>query len=173
MNALDPLIAKKVGGSVGQTMSRLEAWEKACGAAVYTGDMVLPGLLHGAVLTSPHAHARIRGYDLTAALAVPGVKAIITGDDFEDRYMGLCVKDETVLARHKVRYIGEIVAVSIHAWFREAHNITLLDRLRAAGLNFTQRTVTAASDKLKGTTWVITGTLSEDRETIADTIRDP
>lgn len=67
--------------------------------------------------------------------------------------------------------IGEIVAVSIHAWFREAHNITLLDRLRAAGLNFTQRTVTAASDKLKGTTWVITGTLSEDRETIADTIR--
>ncbi len=110
MNALDPLLTKKARGSVGQTMSRLEAWEKACGAAVYTGDIVLPGLLHGAVLTSPHPHARIRGYDLTAALALPGVKAIITGDDVEDRYMGLCVKDETVLARHKVRYIGEIVA---------------------------------------------------------------
>ncbi|WP_395748717.1 NAD-dependent DNA ligase LigA [Prosthecobacter sp.] len=67
--------------------------------------------------------------------------------------------------------IGEIVAVSIHAWFREEHNIALLDRLRAAGLNFTQKAVTAASDKLNGTTWVITGTLSEDRETIADTIR--
>ncbi len=67
--------------------------------------------------------------------------------------------------------IGEVVAVSIHAWFREAHNIALLDRLRSAGLNFTQRTVTAASDKLNGTTWVITGTLSQDRETIADTIR--
>ncbi len=67
--------------------------------------------------------------------------------------------------------IGEIVAVSIHAWFREAHNITLLDRLRAAGLNFTQKAVEAASDKLHGTTWVITGTLSQDRETIADTIR--
>jgi len=67
--------------------------------------------------------------------------------------------------------IGEVVAVSIHAWFREDHNITLIDRLRSAGLNFTQRTVTAASDKLNGTTWVITGTLSQDRETIADTIR--
>ena len=67
--------------------------------------------------------------------------------------------------------IGEIVAVSIHAWFREAHNIVLLDRLRAAGLNFTQCTVTAASDKLAGTTWVITGTLSQDRDTIAELIR--
>jgi DNA ligase (NAD+) len=67
--------------------------------------------------------------------------------------------------------IGAIVAPSIHAWFRDEHNVALLDRLRSAGLNFTQRTVTAASDKLNGTTWVITGTLSEDRETIADTIR--
>ncbi|WP_397382463.1 NAD-dependent DNA ligase LigA [Prosthecobacter sp.] len=67
--------------------------------------------------------------------------------------------------------IGAIVAPSIHAWFREEHNVTLLNRLRTAGLNFTQKTVTAASDKLNGTTWVITGTLSEDRETIADTIR--
>jgi DNA ligase (NAD+) len=67
--------------------------------------------------------------------------------------------------------IGEIVAVSIHAWFRDAHNIALLDRLRSAGLNFTKKAVEAASDKLNGTTWVITGTLSEDRETIADLIR--
>jgi DNA ligase (NAD+) len=67
--------------------------------------------------------------------------------------------------------IGAIVAPSIHEWFRDEHNVALLDRLRSAGLNFTQRTVTAASDKLNGTTWVITGTLSEDRETIADTIR--
>ena len=67
--------------------------------------------------------------------------------------------------------IGAIVAPSIHAWFREEINVALLNRLRNAGLNFTQKTVTAASDKLNGTTWVITGTLSEDRETIADTIR--
>jgi DNA ligase (NAD+) len=67
--------------------------------------------------------------------------------------------------------IGEIVAVSIHAWFRDESNIQLLDRLRASGLNFVQKAVEAASDKLAGTTWVITGTLSQERETIADTIR--
>ncbi len=67
--------------------------------------------------------------------------------------------------------IGAIVAPSINTWFRDEHNVALLDRLRSAGLNFAQRTVTTASDKLNGTTWVITGTLSEDRETIADTIR--
>ena len=67
--------------------------------------------------------------------------------------------------------IGAIVAPSIHAWFREEHNVALLNRLRGAGLNFTQKAVTAASEKLNGTTWVITGTLSQDREAIADTIR--
>jgi DNA ligase (NAD+) len=67
--------------------------------------------------------------------------------------------------------IGEVVAVSIHAWFRDEENISLLERLRTAGLNFTQRAVEAASDRLAGTTWVITGTLSQERETIADTIR--
>lgn len=67
--------------------------------------------------------------------------------------------------------IGAIVAPSINTWFRDEHNVALLDRLRSAGLNFAQRTVTTASDTLNGTTWVITGTLSEDRETIADTIR--
>lgn len=67
--------------------------------------------------------------------------------------------------------IGAIVAPSIHAWFHDEENIALLNRLRSAGLNFTQKIVEAASDKLAGTTWVITGTLSEDRETIADTIR--
>ena len=67
--------------------------------------------------------------------------------------------------------IGEIVAVSIHAWFRDELNIQLLDRLRASGLNFVQKAVEAASDKLAGTTWVITGALSQERETIADIIR--
>jgi DNA ligase (NAD+) len=67
--------------------------------------------------------------------------------------------------------IGTIVAPSVHGWFNNEDNKTLLERLRTAGLTFAQRTVEAASEKLKGTTWVITGTLSEDRETIADTIR--
>ncbi|HCN29413.1 MAG TPA: DNA ligase (NAD(+)) LigA [Verrucomicrobiales bacterium] len=67
--------------------------------------------------------------------------------------------------------IGAVVAPSIHAWFRDPVNAALLDRLRAAGLTFTQRSVEAASDKLKGTTWVLTGALSQPREEIADLIR--
>lgn len=67
--------------------------------------------------------------------------------------------------------IGAIVAPSVHGWFNNEDNKALLERLRAAGLTFAQRTVEAASDKLNGSTWVITGTLSQDRETIADTIR--
>jgi CO/xanthine dehydrogenase Mo-binding subunit len=96
--------------AVGTSMPRLEAWEKACGAAIYTADMTLPNMLFGAVATSPYPHARIRGYDVSAALAVPGVKAVIVGADLEPRRMGLLVKDETALAIGKVRYIGEPVA---------------------------------------------------------------
>ncbi|HEY1050614.1 MAG TPA: helix-hairpin-helix domain-containing protein, partial [Prosthecobacter sp.] len=67
--------------------------------------------------------------------------------------------------------IGSVVALSVYEWFRDATSADLLQRLRESGLTFAQRTVEAASDKLKGTTWVITGTLSQDRETIADVIR--
>ena len=67
--------------------------------------------------------------------------------------------------------IGEIVATSIHDWFRDERNINLINRLRESWLTFAQNSVLAASDKLAGTTWVITGTLSKPREEIAETIR--
>lgn len=107
---MNKTIRKRQDGAVGLTMSRIEAAEKANGKAVYTDDMTLPGMLHGAILGSPHAHARILGYDTSRALALKGVRAVITGDDFPTRYMGLVVKDETLLAKGKVRYIGEPVA---------------------------------------------------------------
>jgi DNA ligase (NAD+) len=71
----------------------------------------------------------------------------------------------------KVQDIGGIVAESIYAWFRDERNIKLLDRLRSAGLQFSNPRVEQASDKFVGTTWVITGTLSQGREEIADIIR--
>ncbi len=56
-------------------------------------------------------HARIRGYDLSAARALPGVRAIVTGDDLDERHrMGAFIKDEPAFAKGKVRYVGEIVA---------------------------------------------------------------
>ena len=71
----------------------------------------------------------------------------------------------------KVQDIGGIVAQSIHDWFRDEKNVKRLERLRAAGLNFANPQEERASDKLAGTTWVITGTLSRGRDEVADIIR--
>ncbi len=71
----------------------------------------------------------------------------------------------------KVQDIGSIVAQSVHDWFREERNLTLLNRLRTAGLLFANPIIEQASNKFAGSTWVITGTLSQGREEIADIIR--
>src|SRR5579871_295438 len=63
---------------VGQRAPRVDALDKVTGRAKYTADLKLPGLLHGAFLRSPHAHARILRIDTSRAEALPGVKAVIT-----------------------------------------------------------------------------------------------
>ena len=67
--------------------------------------------------------------------------------------------------------VGAVVAASIHAWFRHPANLELLERLRSAGLAFEQRKTEAASDRLAGTTWVLTGALSRPRDQVAEEIR--
>ncbi|RBP42471.1 DNA ligase (NAD+) [Roseimicrobium gellanilyticum] len=71
----------------------------------------------------------------------------------------------------KVQDIGGIVAQSIHDWFRDEKNVKRLERLRVAGLTFANPQEERASDKLAGTTWVITGTLGRGRDEVADIIR--
>ena len=95
---------------VGARMPRLETREKIIGRAEFSDDLFLANMLHGAVLQSPYAHARIVSYDTSAALAVPGVEAVLTGDDIDFNYIGPFVKDETAIAKGKVRYVGEPVA---------------------------------------------------------------
>src|SRR3954471_12685984 len=92
--------------AIGASLPRLEAADKASGRARYADDVRLPGMLHAALLTSPHAHARILGYRLDAARAMPGVKAILTGADLSGPRSGGIIKDESMLARGKVRYVG-------------------------------------------------------------------
>jgi CO/xanthine dehydrogenase Mo-binding subunit len=96
--------------TVGTSPPRLEAGDKATGRAQYADDIALPGMLHAALLTSPHAHAKILRYRTDAARAMPGVKAIVTGEDLQGPHYGGIVKDESMVARGKVRYVGEIVA---------------------------------------------------------------
>jgi 4-hydroxybenzoyl-CoA reductase alpha subunit len=96
---------------VGSRGRKADAIGKATGVTRYTDDLVLPRMLHGKILRSPHAHARIRSIDASAALALPGVHAVITGADLPISY---CVipwtPDEHALAVDKVRYIGDGVA---------------------------------------------------------------
>jgi 4-hydroxybenzoyl-CoA reductase alpha subunit len=99
---------------IGKRTPRVDAIEKATGQAKFTVDIKLPGMLHGKVLRSPHAHAKILKIDTSKAEKLPGVKAVITEADVPHRgllmgiYPAAC--DEPPLARGKVRYIGEIVA---------------------------------------------------------------
>ncbi|WP_210210756.1 xanthine dehydrogenase family protein molybdopterin-binding subunit [Mesorhizobium sp. YM1C-6-2] len=95
---------------LGASMPRLEASAKATGVARYTADLAFPNMLHGAVLMSTSAHARIKSYDVSAARALPGVRAVMTGADIPRKRFGLMIADETALAIDKVRYIGEPVA---------------------------------------------------------------
>jgi CO/xanthine dehydrogenase Mo-binding subunit len=96
---------------IGLRVPRLEAEEKLNGRAQYIADLSRPGMLYAALLGSLHAHAKIKGYDLSAALAMPGVHTILTGADFPDGRMGAFIKDEHAIAKDKVRYLGEPVAV--------------------------------------------------------------
>ena len=83
---------------------------KVTGRARYLDDLELPGMLHAAILRSPHAHARILNIDTSRAEAFPGVRAVLTAADCPDTRFGLDVADAVILARDKVRYAGEEVA---------------------------------------------------------------
>jgi len=105
---------------VGTRLVRPDGPDKVTGRAAFGADRYPAGALHGRVLRSPHAHARIRRIDVSAALATPGVKAVITGADLplppaEEGGGGESPVDyrdlaRNVLARDKVLYHGHAVA---------------------------------------------------------------
>ena len=96
---------------IGQRLTRIDGLDKSTGRAVYADDIALPGMLHGKILRSPHAHARILSIDTSGAEAMEGVRAVITGRDLSTPY---CVipwtRDETALCVDRVRFIGDGVA---------------------------------------------------------------
>lgn len=89
---------------------RLESQEKVEGKAVFSGDIKLPEMLICKVLRSETPHARIKSINKEKALSLPGVKAVITAADFPDVKIGFTIQDEVIMARDKVRYIGEALA---------------------------------------------------------------
>ena len=95
---------------IGQPIVRGEGSEKVSGQSIYTSDVILPGMLWGKVLRSPLPHARIVSIDTSRAAQLPGVHAVITGQDIPDRRVGRLLRDCPVLARDKVLFVGEKVA---------------------------------------------------------------
>lgn len=101
---------KTVG--IGISVPRKESGDKVTGRAKYNTDDVRPELLHAWLVTSLYAHANINFLDLTQAYQVPGVRAIVTGDACPF-LTGPAIEDWSPLARGKVRYFGEPVAIVV------------------------------------------------------------
>lgn len=100
---------------IGKDVPRLEDPKLLAGRAAYVDDVQLPGMLHAAVLRSPHAHARILRIDTTRARALPGVHGVVTGEDarqLSNPLPAFCAEPvvQYALAVEKVRYAGEAVA---------------------------------------------------------------
>src|SRR5512144_1409577 len=117
---------------IGTSPARADAWEKVRGRPIYAGDLVLPGMLHGHIVRSPHASARIARMDLAAARALPGVVAVLTHEDVPMNAMrmelpgrmaeataGAVLATQPLLAADRVRFHGEPV-VAIAAESEEA-----------------------------------------------------
>jgi len=99
--------------TIGISVPRVDGVEKVTGAAKFTGDLAIAGMLEAKVLRSSLPHAVIESIDITKALSVPGVVAILTRDDLTDidPYYGNCLRDRAVVAINKVRFVGEPIAV--------------------------------------------------------------
>lgn len=100
---------------VGKPLPRLDGQLKVTGQAQFVADVNLPGMLWGKILRSPHPHARILNIDISKAEKLPGVKAIITGQDVGDRRYAFVdtpryLADEQPLKVDKVRYVGDEIA---------------------------------------------------------------
>ena len=96
--------------TVGHATHRIDALQRVKGGAKYTGDIHLPGMLYARVLRSPHPHARIRKIDVSKAMALPGVKAILTHENCDIVWGSGDQLNQRKLFNNPVRFAGDPVA---------------------------------------------------------------
>ena len=102
--------ATSVPHPIGDSVTRVDAKEKVIGAALFSDDLQFgPGLLYARIKRSPHPHALIKRIDTSKAQALPGVKAVVTGESFPGM-TGLYLQDRHIFCRDRVRYVGDPVA---------------------------------------------------------------
>ena len=124
-----------MGNYVGKPVKRVEDRRFITGKGRYVDDMVLPRMTYACIIRSPHAHARIKGFDTAKAEAAPGVVAVFTGEHIKQAELnglptgwqvnfknGDAMKEppHPILAWEKVRYAGDAVAVVIAETANEA-----------------------------------------------------
>jgi len=108
--AVNRVAVEKIPHPIGDSVQRIDAREKVTGAAIYADDFQFgPGLLYARILRSPIPHGIIKRVDVSRARALPGVKAIVTGEDFPG-YIGLYLQDRFIFCRDRVRYVGDPIA---------------------------------------------------------------
>ena len=113
---------------VGKPTPRVEGELKVTGKALYSADMTLPDGLWGKCLRSPIPYGRIKRIDISKALNVPGVKAVITGQDVAGLRIGRCIYDTPIVADGVVRFIGEkVAAVAAETRLAAEQAIDLID----------------------------------------------
>ncbi len=113
---------------IGKSVERIDALAKVTGDAQYVHDLELQGMLHAKILKSPHAFADIVSIDTSKAEKLPGVWAVLTGEDVKQYKIGLYLVDKTILAVDKVRYHGEpVVAVAAETEEIAQHALELIE----------------------------------------------
>src|SRR5215813_10412537 len=111
---------------IGKPIGRVDGIEKVSGAARYSGDVAVPGLVWGKALRGPLPHARIVRIDATRARALPGVLAVLSAENLPRILVGRRMFDMPLLAHDRVRFIGEKVAVVAAADPDVAEEATML-----------------------------------------------
>ena len=96
--------------TLGRSTPRIDARKRVAGTATYAGDIHLPGMLYARVLRSPHPHANVRQVDVSKALALPGVKQIITRDNCDVIWGSGDTRNKRYIFANPVRFAGDAVA---------------------------------------------------------------
>jgi carbon-monoxide dehydrogenase large subunit len=107
---MNPRTSQKEPHPIGKNVPRVDARQKVTGAAQFADDIQFgPGLLYARIKRSPHPHALLKKVDVSKARRLPGVKAVVTGEDFPG-FIGLYLQDRYIFCRDRVRYVGDPVA---------------------------------------------------------------